>query len=344
MSGTMMDTKPVGPSDGDSQVAATDGAESGSWQPTPLPGAPLAPQFSSQIPVTSTPDSIQPQSWWRRTFAGPDGWHAVPRWLLYLVLGWITFQVEGWLLASLHAGVGAAWWRLLVESRLMLAAIMPAWVMTRIENRPFGDFGLPARGAFGRSFWAGALWGVVSLSVLMLALRVSGAFEFGGFALHGARLWKFGAYYAVLFLITGMFEEFLLRGYSQWVLARAIKFWPAAVLLSATFGAIHGTNPGERKIGLVAAALIGFFFCLTLRRTGNLWWAVGFHMAWDWGESYFYSVPDSGTLLPGHLLRSSFHGPEWLTGGSIGPEGSYLIFPLMVALWVAFDRFYPHTA
>ncbi len=113
--------------------------------------------------------------------------------------------------------------------------------------------------------------------------------------------------------------------------------------MSISFGYIHGANPGEARIGLVAVVAIGFFFCLTLRRTGNLWWAVGFHMAWDWGESYLYSVPDSGTLLPRHLLNSSFHGPDWLTGGSVGPEGSYLVFVVIGALWVLFDRAYPEV-
>ena len=66
-------------------------------------------------------------------------------------------------------------------------------------------------------------------------------------------------------------------------------------------------------------------------------------MAWDWGESYLYSVPDSGTYLPGHLLNSTFHGPIWLTGGSVGPEGSYLTFAVLVALWFVFDRVYPEV-
>jgi len=147
----------------------------------------------------------------------------------------------------------------------------------------------------------------------------------------------------VFFLLTGFFEEFLFRGYSQWVLSKGIHFWPTAVLLSVAFGLVHGGNPGEAKTGLVAAALIGFFFCLTLRRTGSLWWAVGFHMSWDWGESYLYSVPDSGGMMPGHLLNSSFHGPAWLTGGSVGPEGSALVFIVIVALWVLFDRMYPEV-
>jgi membrane protease YdiL (CAAX protease family) len=182
---------------------------------------------------------------------------------------------------------------------------------------------------------------LVWLTVLMLVLRACGAFYFGSLALHGLRLLKFAAYYAVFFLVVAFFEEFFVRGYPQFILSKGIDFWPAAAVLSVSFGALHGANPGEAKTGLVAAGLIGFFFCLTLRRTGNLWFAVGFHASWDWGETYLYSVPNSGTTAPGHLLNSSFHGPVWLTGGSVGPEGSALIFVLLVALWVAFDRIYP---
>ncbi|MGA9508009.1 MAG: CPBP family intramembrane glutamic endopeptidase, partial [Candidatus Sulfotelmatobacter sp.] len=118
-------------------------------------------------------------------------------------------------------------------------------------------------------------------------------------------------------------------------------FWPAAVLLSCMFGLIHMRNGGEQWPGLLAAAAIGFFFCLTLRRTGNLWFAVGFHAAWDWGETFFYSVPDSGTIFPGHLLKSSFHGPAWLTGGGVGPEGSVLCFLVIAVTWAAFAKAYP---
>lgn len=266
---------------------------------------------------------------------------AATRWLIYLAIAWFVFELEIWLFASLEVNI--LWRRMITEGSLMLAAILPGFVMARIEARPFGHFGLPRRGAFGRNFWVGTLWGIASLSVLMLALRLTGAFQFGSLALHGTRAWKFALYYAVFFLLTGFFEEFLLRGYSQWVLTTAITFWPAAALLSVSFGAMHSGNAGEARVGLVAVVGIGLFFCLTLRRTGNLWWAVGFHMAWDWGESYLYSVPNSGTLLPGHLLNSWFQGPVWLTGGSVGPEGSYLVFVVLAALWVLFDRVYPEV-
>ena len=48
-------------------------------------------------------------------------------------------------------------------------------------------------------------------------------------------------------------------------------------------------------------------------------------------------------MMTGHLLNSSFHGPDWLTGGSVGPEGSLLVFVVIVALWVVFDRIYPEV-
>jgi hypothetical protein len=262
---------------------------------------------------------------------------------VYLALVFVIFQIERWLLASVQSNLIVLWWRLLVEGSMMLAAIVPGFAMARIENCSFGEFGLPARCAFGRNFWIGSLWGIGSLSVMMVVLRIAGAFDFGSLAIHGPRILKFAAYYAVLFLFTALFEEFLIRGYSQWILSRAIGFWPAAAILSAIFGYIHQGNPGEAKTGLVAAGFIGFFLCLTLRRTGDLWWAVGFHMAWDWGESFLFSVPDSGAILPGHLLRSTMHGPVWLSGGTVGPEGSYLVFAIIAALWMLFSRVYPQV-
>ena len=328
MSGTVMDDKPSS-ADPDLPVTAEDGKPAESFSPGSLAYSPKSTgSVASRL---------------RDIFVGPDGIYVVPRWLIYLAIAWFVFQVEGWLVVSVQSHLRGPWWQMVVEASMTMAVIVPGFAMARIEGRPFGAFGLPARQAFGKNFWVGALWGIVSLSFLMLALCATGAFEFGTMALHGQRIWKFAAYYLAFFLITGFFEDFLMRGYSQWVLSRGINFWPAAVFLSFAFGYIHGRNPGETPVGLMAAGLIGFFFCLTLRRTGSLWWAVGFHMSWDWGESYLYSVPDSGAVLPGHLLNSSFHGPDWLSGGSVGPEGSYFVFALIALLWFVFDRSYPEV-
>ena len=333
---TPMDTNPLPPSGEPSTLQPTSGS---------APVASPAPSMSGPAMLgPSRLAGVRRESPFREVFVGPDGMYAGTRWLIYLLMGGTVLVIEGALLHFVHPQAGGpVWWSMVTQIIMLLAAILPGFVMARIEGRPFGDFGLPARGAFGRNFWVGTLWGIAGLTVMMLGLRATGAFTFGPLNLHGRRIAKFALYYAVFFLLTGFFEEFLLRGYSQWVLTRGMSFWPAAALLSISFGVLHGANPGEAKTGLVAAGLIGFFLCLTLRRTGDLWWAVGFHMSWDWGESYLYSVPNSGAVLPGHLLNSSLHGPVWLAGGSVGPEGSYLVFVVLGALWVLFDRAYPEV-
>jgi len=213
--------------------------------------------------------------------------------------------------------------------------------MASIEGRSFAVYGLPGRKALRKDSWLGVVWGIAAFSFLMLLLRAFGVLTVGHLVLHGGPAFKFALFWAAYFLLVGFFEEFSLRGYMQFTLGNSIGFWPSALLLSSVFGAIHIFNSGETWIGEVGAAAIGLFFCLTLRRTGNLWFAVGMHASWDWGESYFYSVPDSGGMVPGHLLHSSLHGSRWLTGGSVGPEGSVLLFVVIGFAWVVFDRMYP---
>jgi membrane protease YdiL (CAAX protease family) len=227
------------------------------------------------------------------------------------------------------------------EVTLLLAASIPALIMARIEKRPFSAYGLPPRDAFGKLFWLGTLWGIVAITVLLGAMRAVHVFYFGHLELHGLRIVKFAIFWGLFFWLVGLFEEFLFRGYTQYTLTSGIRFWPSAILLSALFGRVHLENKGEAWAGALAAGLIGLFFCLTLRRTGNLWFAVGFHFSFDWGETFLYSVPKSGNTFPGHLLSSSLQGPAWLSGGTVGPEGSVLVFVLIAALWIVFDRMYP---
>jgi membrane protease YdiL (CAAX protease family) len=306
---------------------------------------PASPPPSACAGSDSGYDLIKPSSFEVRVqkiFFGPDGLRPLWRLVLYLLLFRALRFCLHILIYYALSDVGQLWVLIAAELGLAIVAVAPALLMGRIENRPFGCYGLPLRNALGK-LWVGVLWGFVSITMLLLALRVANVFDFGTLALHGLRMVKFAVFWAAFFLIVGVYEEFFTRGYTQFTLTQVVGFWPAAALLSVGFGVLHLDNPGENFVGILGAVLIGFFFCLTLRRTGNLWFAVGFHAAWDWGESYFYSVPDSGGVAPGHLLRSSFHGQSWLTGGSVGPEGSVFLFALLVLLWVAFDRVYPEV-
>jgi len=214
-----------------------------------------------------------------------------------------------------------------------------ALVMSRLERRPAGVYGLPMSEALGSKFWLGFLFGVLEVSLLIGLITAFGGYSFGSLALEGSEIVQWGLFHLLLFFFVGLFEEFLFRGYMQYTLAEGIGFWPAAVLLSVVFGGLHLGNPGEGWVGAAGVVMVAILFCLTLKRTGNLWYAVGLHASFDWGETYLYSVPNSGTTMEGSLSHAVLHGPKWLTGGTVGPEGSVFCFLTMalqflVVLWL----------
>jgi uncharacterized protein len=303
---------------------------------TKLPAG-LEPPSRPLPPSPSSPNRTH------RIFFGQDGLRPAWRIFLYLGMGIILFLI----LASFGRlisgqGSGRLWRELFIEATLALACLVPAYVMAAIEKRPFSSYGFARARGVGRLFAVGLLWGILALSGLMLLLWMVGVFSYGSLSLGGPRILRFALFWGFFFLVVSVFEEFTFRGYSQFTLAQGIGFWPAAGVLSFIFGGLHLLgNVGESAVGSLCAALIGLFFCFTLRRTGSLWFALGMHASWDWGESYLYSVPDSGAKVAGHLLNSSFHGSRWLTGGSVGPEGSVLAFVVIAASWWVFDRIYP---
>ena len=292
------------------------------------------------MPLSRSSSSPNPT---HRIFFGQDGLRPAWRVFLYLGMGIILFLI----LASFEPlisgqGSGRLWRDLFSEAALALSCLVPAYVMAAIEKRSFSSYGFVRARGVSRLFAVGLLWGILALSALMLLLWMVGVFSYGSVSLGGPRILRFALFWGFFFLLVGVFEEFTFRGYSQFTLAEWIGFWPAAGVLSFLFGAAHlWGNMGESAVGSLCAALIGLFFCFTLRRTGSLWFALGMHTSWDWGESYLYSVPDSGAKVAGHLLNSSFHGSQWLTGGTVGPEGSVLAFVVIAASWWAFDRIYP---
>jgi membrane protease YdiL (CAAX protease family) len=216
-----------------------------------------------------------------------------------------------------------------------------ALIMAQIEGRSPGEYGLPLRGAFGKLFWQGCLIGLVEVSALIGLIAAFGGYSLGDVALHGKELLRWGILWAVFFVFVGLFEEFLFRGYTQYTLAESIGFWPAAVVLSSLFGAVHLSNPGEGWVGAAGVVAIGLTFAFALRRTGNLWLVVGWHASFDFGETFLYSVPNSGIVFEGHLSNASLHGPNWLTGGTVGPEGSVFSFLTMGILALAIHLLFP---
>jgi uncharacterized protein len=218
---------------------------------------------------------------------------------------------------------------LLEEVASFVSAYGAALLMARLEQRPASLYGLPMRHAFGKSFWQGVLLGLGEVTALMAFIAAFGGYSFGRLAMHGASLLGWAVFWAVAFIFVGLSEEFLFRGYVQYTLARGIGFWPAAIALSLVFGANHLLNPGERIVGAASVAVTGLVFAFALRRTGNLWLAVGWHASFDFGETFLFSVPNSGFVFDHHLSNAVLQGGTWLTGGTVGPEGSVFSFLTM---------------
>jgi membrane protease YdiL (CAAX protease family) len=229
----------------------------------------------------------------------------------------------------------------LQEFLLFVLVFLPACFMAWLERRSVGDYGLPFHSLFGKRFCQGCALGVVEVVTLMGSIAVFGGYSFGSLDLHGSGIFKWGLFWALLFAVVGLFEEFAFRGYLQFTLADGIGFWPAAWILSLGFGAVHLGNKGEGWVGAAGVAMIGLIFALALKRTGNLWLVVGWHAAFDFGETFLFSVPNSGAVFPGHLSNATLHGPTWLTGGTVGPEGSVFSFVTMAAAALFIHKTFP---
>ena len=229
----------------------------------------------------------------------------------------------------------------LQEFLVFVLVFLPACFMAWLEHRSVGDYGLPFHSLFGTRFWQGCALGVVEVVTLMGCIAVFGGYSFGSLDIHGAAIFKWALFWALLFIVVGLFEEFAFRGYLQFTLADGIGFWPAAWILSLGFGAVHLRNKGEGWVGAAGVAMIGLIFALTLKRTGNLWLVVGWHAAFDFGETFLFSVPNSGAVFPGHLSNATLHGATWLTGGTVGPEGSVFSFITMAIAGLFIHKVFP---
>ena len=213
------------------------------------------------------------------------------------------------------------------------AALLTTLAAASMERRPPGSYGLPLRSAFRARFWEGGVWGLGLVTMRVFLLWTSGALSLGPIAFPGRDVVLWAAVWGVGMLGLGLFEQCLTRGYLQVAVARGMGFWPAAALLSLLASLENLLSPSYRNVVAFASSLLyGLLFCLTLRRTGNLWFAVGFHTFLAWGTILcgLGLPPLAGAHSEGALFHPLLHGPSWLTGGDYGPEAS-VVTPLLIA-------------
>jgi len=306
-------------------------------------------------PTRSFQPNSQPTFGLKQIFVGPNGLRAGWRVLMFIAL----FSILLGSFVLIRAGGPQAFrehYKNQNQSQITITPLLmggseaitlvflfiAAMTMAKIEHRKFSEYGLPLRLALRKDFWVGSLTGFLAISGTLLTIFVLHGFRVTGLAIHGTAILSSLFGWALAFLLVGLAEEFLFRGYIQYTLTSGIGFWPAAFVMSGLFGLGHFFNSHENAAGSEAVVLFGLLLCLFLRRTGNLWCAVGFHLGYDWGQM-FYGVPDSGIVPYHNLLNSTLSGPQWLTGGIVGPEASFLTPLALLVVALVFSRYYPET-
>lgn len=312
---------------------------------TPNP-EPALESSLNQIPAPSEPPA--PSRGPRWVFIGPNGliragWGIALFIVIIVALGFgINFLIR--LLVhphNLNLAVMAPRSGLIFEGLQVLLIAIATGIMALVERKSLFAYGYQGMARVSRFFY-GLIWGFVCISALVFTLWKTGLLAYDGRLLHGPSIIKYAIVWGVVFLLVGIFEESALRGYVQYTFTRGLGFWWGALVFSFLFGFGHGSNPGESPVGLFSAGAVGLVFCLSIWYTGSLYWAVGFHAAWDWGQSYFYGTADSGLMARGHLFGEHPVGKILMSGGSTGPEGSIFIIPLLVivavAMWLWWGR------
>lgn len=235
-----------------------------------------------------------------------------------------------------------------VEAIYLLAALLTLTAMGRIERRSLEDYGFPRGQAFRGLFWRGSLWGGAAIMAVVGIIAALGGYSVRGLALQGTDLILYPCLWTLGFLLLAMFEELFFRGYMVTTLARGIGFWPGAILASFYFGFVlhYLEKPGESWVDGLSVSLIALFLCLTLRRTGSLWFAIGWHFAFNLGSLFVFGAPNTanqGIPVDHHLLDSAFHGPQWLTGGGMGPEAGAPVFLILALQGALFHLLHPRN-
>lgn len=263
--------------------------------------------------------------------------------LLFLTIVAAMIAVIGYVAFILHHPVFSAVPLAMTSGRLILteatmafAVLVATFVMGRIEHRSLLCYGWsgPHRTAL---LVQGLLAGIVLMSLLVGVLVIT----HGAIVTYSAGGWRLlipGMEWALGFALVALFEESMFRGYLFFRLADRSGPYLSAIIMSLVFAVAHMGNHGEDILGILHVVVFGLVLCLAVWHTGSLWWALGFHAAWDWSESFLFGASDSGFTMQGHVLTTHAAGPIWLSGGSAGPEGSLLVLPLLalMAIWLMF--------
>ncbi|MFP4459927.1 MAG: type II CAAX prenyl endopeptidase Rce1 family protein [Candidatus Zixiibacteriota bacterium] len=196
----------------------------------------------------------------------------------------------------------------------------------KIDNKSFKDIGLYRPNVL-RKFGIGLLVGFLAISIGFIILALTGQIEVYGF--------QFDPYFLFVFLIimifVGFAEELIFRGYILSTLMDKESKKKAIIISALLFTLVHSMNPNLYIPGIIMIFVFGLFAGIYYEKTRDLWFLIGIHAAWNYSMGAIYGFGVSGTTQNG-IIQIKNIGPDWITGGSFGFEGSILA-PIIIIIF-----------
>jgi membrane protease YdiL (CAAX protease family) len=249
--------------------------------------------------------------------------HPVWAFVVSTVLSFLAFLAAGYAAGAI-AGDRVLLFEVIFRPLLvMLLIALYVWMLTaadHVEGHPFAALGLPRARGWLKQFTFGCALGFGLTALAILPIGIWGHTS-TRFRLSVHTLPRLGAVLLIL-LLGALAEELVFRGYPFQHLEQGVGAVGAIAVFSVMFGTVHLANPGATLWGLLNTILIGVLLSIAYLRTRALWLPWGIHFGWNFALGVLFGLPVSGLRLFNVVLWTSASGPNWVTGGSYGLEGS----------------------
>lgn len=127
--------------------------------------------------------------------------------------------------------------------------------------------------------------------------------------------------FTIMFTVA-IIEEILVRGIIFRIVEEKLGSYISLTISSVLFGVFHLANPHGTLISAICITMAGFMLGAAFIYSRNLWFPIALHFAWNFTQSGIYGAITSGNEKTNSLLNAKIQGPEFITGGEFGPEGS----------------------
>jgi membrane protease YdiL (CAAX protease family) len=228
---------------------------------------------------------------------------------------------------------GRGYTPLVTEWSVPLGTLTATWMMLSwVDARSWEFVGLHRDAAEPTRLAQGAAMGVLPIAIPSLLLLMARQLEFVASA--PGSWWAAAAISFANLLPAAFAEELLLRGYLFSVLREAVGSRWTLISTSIVFGLLHIPNPGSDAQTVVLVMLAGFFLGSIYLATRSLYAVTAAHFFWNWFMAAGLHAPVSGLPVRTPDYRVIDAGPDWLTGGSWGPEGGFAAAVGMFAILI----------